>query len=151
MPFILGHLPPATRKKTLKPLKHGGAMEDDITVNLDLNIDGEEVVAATAVTCGGREMTGGSEPGRRGSSGKGRGGGGGGGTGDRAAGGRGGGRRRGRRGGGRGGGGAPAGEAPAEGRHRRAGGGEPAAGRSAREGLVRGGAGAPRAGGRQSA
>ena len=54
-PFILGHLPPATRKKTLKPLKLGGAMEEDISVNLDLNISGEEVVAATTVTSAAEE------------------------------------------------------------------------------------------------
>ena len=46
-PFILGHLPPATRRRTLKPLKLGGA--DDIQVQLSMEVVDGEVVTQTVV------------------------------------------------------------------------------------------------------
>ena len=48
-PFILGHLPPATRRRTLKPLKVGGA--DDLQVRLSMEVvDGEVVTQTVAVS-----------------------------------------------------------------------------------------------------
>merc|ERR1719231_908544 len=40
-PFILGNLPPATRKKTLKPLKHSAA--EDISIELSMEVEDGEV------------------------------------------------------------------------------------------------------------
>lgn len=51
-PFILGNLPPATRRRTLKPLKLGdSAAADDIEVQLLMDvIDGEVVTQTTVIS-----------------------------------------------------------------------------------------------------
>eukprot|EP00320_Phaeocystis_rex_P007027 CAMPEP_0119090816 /NCGR_PEP_ID=MMETSP1178-20130426/154079_1 /TAXON_ID=33656 /ORGANISM="unid sp, Strain CCMP2000" /LENGTH=241 /DNA_ID=CAMNT_0007074271 /DNA_START=29 /DNA_END=750 /DNA_ORIENTATION=+ len=46
-PFILGHLPPATRRRSLKPLKPGGA--EDLQVQLSMEVVDGEVVTQTVV------------------------------------------------------------------------------------------------------
>merc|ERR1719393_791551 len=40
-PFILGNLPPATRRQTLKPLKHSAA--EDISIELSMEVEDGEV------------------------------------------------------------------------------------------------------------
>ena len=47
-PFILGNLPPATRKSTLKPLKAGDtAPEDNIFVRVETTVEGDEIKTRT--------------------------------------------------------------------------------------------------------
>jgi len=49
-PFILGNLPPATRKSTLKPLKAGDtAPEDNIFVRVETTVEGDEIKTRTVV------------------------------------------------------------------------------------------------------
>merc|ERR1719326_468128 len=49
-PFILGNLPPATRRQTLKPLKAGDtAPEDNIFVRVETTVEGDEIKTRTVV------------------------------------------------------------------------------------------------------